>query len=132
MRFRRSIQEHSRLWAQIGESKLVAVQKLSIVTQMTVYKDVIPGYRIRPASEDAPGEKLSKDVRNLRTYEQALVSGYQGYIKVLAKLDDVAGRNRQGRAEPVRHRHYLRLHATERGTTLQLPQRAPSGSSSGS
>jgi nucleolar complex protein 3 len=71
--------------ARIGESPIPAIQKLCIVTQMTVYKDVIPGYRIRPASEDTAGEKLSKDVRRLRTYEQALVSGYHGYIKTLAR-----------------------------------------------
>ncbi|KAH6636543.1 nucleolar complex-associated protein-domain-containing protein [Chaetomium tenue] len=69
--------------ARIGDSPIPAIQKLCIVTQMTVYKDVIPGYRIRPASEEA--EKLSKDVKRLRTYEQALVSGYQGYIKTLAR-----------------------------------------------
>ncbi|KAG7290591.1 hypothetical protein NEMBOFW57_000594 [Staphylotrichum longicolle] len=71
--------------ARIGESPILAIQKLCIVTQMTVYKDVIPGYRIRPASEDPAGEKLSKEVKTLRTYEQALVSGYQGYIKSLAR-----------------------------------------------
>ncbi|KAK4233791.1 nucleolar complex-associated protein-domain-containing protein [Achaetomium macrosporum] len=71
--------------ARIGESPILAIQKLCIVTQMTVYKDVIPGYRIRPASEETAGEKLSKEVRRLRTYEQALVSGYHGYIKTLAQ-----------------------------------------------
>jgi nucleolar complex protein 3 len=81
--------------AKIGQSKNGTVQKLTIATQMTVYKDVIPGYRIRPASEDAPGEKLSKEVRKLRTYEQALVSGYQNYIKDLmnyAKIPPTAGK----------------------------------------
>ncbi|KAL2156162.1 hypothetical protein VTH82DRAFT_907 [Thermothelomyces myriococcoides] len=71
--------------ARIGESPILAIQKLCIVTQMTVYKDVIPGYRIRPSSEDIAGEKLSKEVKRLRTYEQALVSGYHNYIKTLAK-----------------------------------------------
>ncbi|KAL2134729.1 hypothetical protein VTI74DRAFT_10971 [Chaetomium olivicolor] len=71
--------------ARIGESPIVAIQKLCIVTQMTVYKDVIPGYRIRPATEESATEKLSKEVRTLRTYEQALVSGYHGYIKTLAQ-----------------------------------------------
>ncbi|KAK4115403.1 nucleolar complex-associated protein 3 [Canariomyces notabilis] len=71
--------------AKLGESPLLSIQKLCLVTQMTVYKDVIPGYRIRPASEDVAGEKLSKEVRRLRTYEQALVSGYHNYLKSLAK-----------------------------------------------
>lgn len=71
--------------AKIGRSKIPAVQMLALMTQMTVYKDVIPGYRIRPATEDGPKEKLSKEVRTLRQYEQALVSGYQAYIKELAR-----------------------------------------------
>jgi nucleolar complex protein 3 len=70
--------------AQIGRSKNVTIQILALLTQMAVYKDVIPGYRIRPATDDAK-EKLSKEVRTLRQYEQALVSGYQAYIKELAR-----------------------------------------------
>jgi nucleolar complex protein 3 len=80
-------EEHSgafKAMAKIGQSSsLQSVQKLALVTQMAVYKDVIPGYRIRPAGEDAAEEKLSKEVRKVRTYEQALVAGYQGYIKDL-------------------------------------------------
>ncbi|KAK4252315.1 nucleolar complex-associated protein-domain-containing protein [Corynascus novoguineensis] len=87
--------------ARIGESSIPAIQKLCIITQMTVYKDVIPGYRIRPSSEDVAGERLSKEVRRLRTYEQALVSGYQGYIKSLAKhVSSPATESRKG-GQPI-------------------------------
>ncbi|RYP09556.1 hypothetical protein DL764_001241 [Monosporascus ibericus] len=71
--------------AKIGESRIPAIQKLTLATQLAVYKDVIPGYRIRPISEDGPGEKLSKEVRTLRAYERSLVSGYQAYVNNLAK-----------------------------------------------
>ena len=76
--------------AEIGSSPFVAVQKLALITQMAVYRDVIPGYRIRPLSEQDAKEKVSKEVRKLRTYEQSLVGGYQRYIETLAtwaKLD---------------------------------------------
>lgn len=67
----------------------VAVQKLVLATQLAVYKDVIPGYRIRaPGADDADGsggKMLSKEVRRLRTYETALVAGYQAYLKELAR-----------------------------------------------
>ncbi|KAK3295933.1 CBF/Mak21 family-domain-containing protein [Chaetomium fimeti] len=86
--------------ARIGDSPIPAIQKLCIVTQMTVYKDVIPGYRIRPASEEA-GEKLSKDVKRLRTYEQALVSGYQGYIKTLARHASSQAKGSRKLGQPV-------------------------------
>ncbi|KAL7960646.1 nucleolar complex-associated domain-containing protein [Trichoderma compactum] len=71
--------------ATIGESKIPAIQMLALMTQMSVYKDIIPGYRIRPATEDGPTEKVSKEVRTMRQYEQALVSGYQNYVKELAR-----------------------------------------------
>lgn len=71
--------------AKIGtDSKVPQVQMLALVTQMTVYKDVIPGYRIRPA-EDMAKEQLTKEVRQLRQYEQALIAGYQNYLKELAR-----------------------------------------------
>ncbi|KAL2141819.1 hypothetical protein VTI28DRAFT_1906 [Corynascus sepedonium] len=87
--------------ARIGESSIPAIQKLCIVTQMTVYKDVIPGYRIRPSSEDVAGERLSKEVKRLRTYEQALVSGYQGYIKSLAKHASSPATESRKRGQPI-------------------------------
>ncbi|PSS03894.1 CBF/Mak21 family-domain-containing protein [Coniella lustricola] len=72
--------------ARIGFSRVPAVKKLCMVTQLAIYKDTIPGYRIRPASEDTPaGQKLSKEVKKVRTYEQALVTGYHNYLKDLAK-----------------------------------------------
>jgi nucleolar complex protein 3 len=75
--------------AKIGESRLLSIRKLAILTQAAIYKDVIPGYRIRPASEDPAVEKLSKDVKKLRVYEQALVTGYQAYIKTLAQYASI-------------------------------------------
>ncbi|KAK3313849.1 nucleolar complex-associated protein-domain-containing protein [Apodospora peruviana] len=77
--------------AAVGDSSIVAIQKLCLVTQMAVYKDIIPGYRIRPASEDPAKEKLSKDVKRVRTYEQSLVAGYHAYIKTLARYANGRG-----------------------------------------
>ncbi|KAI1457697.1 nucleolar complex-associated protein 3 [Annulohypoxylon moriforme] len=71
--------------AKIGQSRIPAIQKLTLATQLAVYKDVIPGYRIRPVAEDAPEEKLSKEVRRVRTFENSLISGYQAYVKDLTR-----------------------------------------------
>ncbi|KAL1880705.1 hypothetical protein Daus18300_001319 [Diaporthe australafricana] len=76
---------------RIGESRIPAIRKLCIVTQLAIYKDVIPGYRIRPATEDPAGAKLSKEVKSLRTYEHALVAGYQGYLKKLTEYAKLKG-----------------------------------------
>ncbi|KAK4196623.1 nucleolar complex-associated protein-domain-containing protein [Triangularia verruculosa] len=86
--------------SRIGDSQIMAIKKICMVTQMTVYKDVIPGYRIRPATEEA-GEKLSKEVKRLRTYEQALVTGYQGYIKKLAHFAASPSADTSKRGQPI-------------------------------
>ncbi|KAJ4512899.1 hypothetical protein HRR83_005241 [Exophiala dermatitidis] len=73
--------------AQIGgPGSPVAVQKLSLAAQAAVYKDVIPGYRIRAYKDEDLGSKVSKDVRRTRQYEHSLVTGYQSYVKRLASL----------------------------------------------
>jgi nucleolar complex protein 3 len=78
--------------ANISESaSSTAIQKLALAAQAAVYKDVIPGYRIRAYTEEDVGTKVSKEVRRTRQYEQALVSGYQGYIKELASLSKMKG-----------------------------------------
>lgn len=81
-------EEHAgafRTLAQIAASPNITIKKLGLATQLAVYKDVIPGYRIRPIAEIDQTEKVSKDVRRLRAFEQSLVSSYQAYIKDLAK-----------------------------------------------
>lgn len=72
--------------SQFGQSLNPTIKKLALATQLAVYKDVIPGYRIRPLSEEDMEVKVSKEVRKIRAYEQALVGGYQTYIRDLAKL----------------------------------------------
>ena len=75
-----------RAMAQIAASNNATVRKLAIAAQCVVYKDIIPSYRIRPLSGEAVAEKISKEVRKLRNFEQSLVNGYQGYVKDLEQL----------------------------------------------
>ncbi|OAP56343.1 hypothetical protein AYL99_09522 [Fonsecaea erecta] len=69
-----------------GLTSPVAVQKLVLAAQAAVFKDVIPGYRIRSYKDEELGNKISKDVRRTRQYEHALVTGYQAYVKQLGSL----------------------------------------------
>ena len=71
--------------ATFASSGNTTIRKLSLAAQCQVFKDIIPSYRIRPREEDTK-EKLSKDVRKLRNYEQIMVSAYQNYIKELERL----------------------------------------------
>ena len=73
-----------RSLAHIAASDNATIKKLALASQMAVFKDIIPGYRIRPLSQD-PAEKLSKETMRLRSYEQTLVDSYHSYVKELAR-----------------------------------------------
>lgn len=64
----------------------VTIKKLAIASQAAVYKDVIPGYRIRPLGAEDMSSKVSKEVRRVRSYEQSLLSGYRNYVERLSTL----------------------------------------------
>ncbi|KAF7596763.1 hypothetical protein BBP40_000191 [Aspergillus hancockii] len=64
----------------------VAIKKLALASQAAIFKDVIPGYRIRPLSDQDMSGKLSKEVRKLQNYEQSLLSHYKHYIQKLTNL----------------------------------------------
>ncbi|KAF2993743.1 hypothetical protein E8E13_000717 [Curvularia kusanoi] len=84
--------------AAIAESENNTVKKLALATSVTIFKDLIPGYRIRPIAEDAMGEKVSREVKKLRTFEQKLVSGYEAYVKQLAALCKSSGSSDEQKA----------------------------------
>eukprot|EP01052_Picozoa_sp_SAG31_P016458 SAG31_NODE_1092_length_9957_cov_10.569284_2_plen_866_part_00 len=66
------------------------VKKLVILSQLAVFKDICPGYRIRPPSEEEQNMKVSKEVRKLRGYEARLLAEYQFYLQRLSKLASTA------------------------------------------
>ncbi|CAK4030690.1 Nucleolar complex-associated 3 [Lecanosticta acicola] len=72
--------------ADIANSQNATVKQLALKTQLSVFKDIIPGYRIRPLSEADLTGKVSKDVKKLRTFEQGLLSGYKTYQSNLSSL----------------------------------------------
>ena len=80
-------EEHAsgfRTLAHFVKSSNATITKLALVSQLAVFKDVIPGYRIRPQPSDS-AEKLSKDTRRLRSYEETLIRSYHGYVKELIR-----------------------------------------------
>ncbi|KAF2477541.1 nucleolar complex-associated protein 3 [Lindgomyces ingoldianus] len=79
-----------RTLAHLAASENNTVRKLALATQVAIFKDLIPGYRIRPLPEDNMTDKVSKEVRKLRAFEQKLVSSYQAYVQELAKLTKIS------------------------------------------
>ena len=76
-------------WAQ---SPNHIVKQLALGTQLAVFKDVIPGYRIKPLGEGELTEKVSKEVKRRRAFEQSLVRSYKSYIDLLGKCTTHKGR----------------------------------------
>jgi nucleolar complex protein 3 len=61
----------------------VVVRKLALLSQLAVFRDIIPGYRIRPLTDIEKAEKVSQIVQRTRDFEQGLVSVYQAYLRIL-------------------------------------------------
>ncbi|RDB21336.1 Nucleolar complex protein 3 [Hypsizygus marmoreus] len=59
------------------------IRKLAMLSQLAVFKDIIPGYRIRALTEKEKAEKVSQMVARTRDWEQGLVVVYQAYLRSL-------------------------------------------------
>lgn len=59
------------------------IRKLAFLSQLAVFKDIIPGYSIRPLTEKEKAEKVSQSVSQTREWEQGLVAAYSTYIRAL-------------------------------------------------
>jgi nucleolar complex protein 3 len=61
----------------------IVIRKLAILSQLAVFKDIIPGYRIRTLTDKEKSEKISQMVARTRDWEQGLVLVYQSYLRSL-------------------------------------------------
>ncbi|CAE6517704.1 unnamed protein product [Rhizoctonia solani] len=73
------------------------IRTLALLSQLAIFKDIVPGYRIRALTEHEKAEKVSQAVQRTRDWEQGLVGVYQNYLKLLeaevkakSELDQVA------------------------------------------
>jgi nucleolar complex protein 3 len=62
------------------------VMQLSLLTLLAVFRDIIPGYRIRKLSEEELAAQVSKEVRRLRNFEETLLSHYQAYLQTIEAI----------------------------------------------
>jgi hypothetical protein len=60
-----------------------AIRKLAMLSCTMVFKDVLPGYRIRLPSSAEADLRVKKEVKALRSFESALLTGYQRFLKLL-------------------------------------------------
>ncbi|XWS42902.1 hypothetical protein CRYUN_Cryun16bG0054300 [Craigia yunnanensis] len=71
-------------FAKDGDHSMV---KLGLLSLLAVFKDIIPGYRIRLPTEKELEMKVSKEVKKMRYYESTLLSAYKGYLQKLLVLE---------------------------------------------
>lgn len=54
----------------------VPITRLALLSVLAVFKDILPGYHIRPLTETERTATVSKDVRKSRSYEEAVLNYY--------------------------------------------------------
>ncbi|KAK4722407.1 hypothetical protein R3W88_012640 [Solanum pinnatisectum] len=63
---------------------------LALQSLLAVFRDIIPGYRIRLPTEKEQEMKVSKAVKKMRFYESTLLSAYKAYIQKLLAVEKQA------------------------------------------
>ncbi|XP_050224679.1 nucleolar complex-associated protein 3 [Mercurialis annua] len=63
-----------------------SIVKLGLLSLLAVFKDIIPGYRIRLPTEKELEMKISKEIKKMRFYESTLLSTYKAYLQKLMVL----------------------------------------------
>ncbi|KAJ0392375.1 hypothetical protein P43SY_011879 [Pythium insidiosum] len=74
------------------------VRKLSMLSELSVFLDILPDYRIRlqqPEQEKQNGRPLKKKVQQMQDYEASMLNNYQTYLKFCAQVvkDGLKGKN---------------------------------------
>ncbi|CAL0303697.1 unnamed protein product [Lupinus luteus] len=72
---------------QLSKDNDPTIVKLGLLSLLAVFKDIVPGYRIRLPTEKELEMKVSKTVRKMRYYESTLLSAYKGYLQRLMILE---------------------------------------------
>ncbi|XP_042483089.1 nucleolar complex protein 3 homolog [Macadamia integrifolia] len=73
---------------QISKDEDQDIVKLGLLSLLAVFKDIIPGYRIRLPSEKEQEMKVSKAIRKMRFHESTLLSSYKAYLQKLIALEN--------------------------------------------
>ncbi|XP_010417534.1 PREDICTED: nucleolar complex protein 3 homolog isoform X1 [Camelina sativa] len=69
------------------KDKNTKIVKLGLLSLLAVFKDIIPGYRIRLPTEKELEMKVSKEVKKTRFYESTLLKAYKSYLQKLIILE---------------------------------------------
>lgn len=77
------------------------VASLAALSLALVFRDVCPGYRIRPLTDKEKNMKVSKDVMKTRNFEAGLLVHYKAYVKTLIRCSGAKkSRSQRGKGGP--------------------------------
>lgn len=66
-----------------NKTRKTSNRRLLLLALLSIFKSIIPGYNIKELTEAQRKEKVSKEVRQLRDYEQGLLSAYKRFVRLL-------------------------------------------------
>eukprot|EP01117_Protostelium_nocturnum_P016867 TRINITY_DN6762_c0_g1_i3.p1 TRINITY_DN6762_c0_g1~~TRINITY_DN6762_c0_g1_i3.p1 ORF type:complete len:451 (+),score=121.21 TRINITY_DN6762_c0_g1_i3:148-1500(+) len=79
-------EKNGKLMKQIlektNEEKPILLRKLALISGGAVLKDIIPGYFIRELTQIEKETIVTKEVKQLRDYEQSLLKYYKTFLKI--------------------------------------------------
>ncbi|CDK26746.1 unnamed protein product [Kuraishia capsulata CBS 1993] len=77
---------------RMAESKNPNTSKLSLLSLVLVFRSIAPSYKIRPLTDAEKKEKVSREVKKQREFEQIMVANYKSYLQLLgSKARNVRG-----------------------------------------
>ncbi|KAJ0231812.1 Binding protein [Hirschfeldia incana] len=71
----------------ISKDENAKIVKLCLLSVLAVFKDIIPGYRIRLPTDKELEMKVSKEVKKTRFYESTLLKAYKSYLQKLVAFE---------------------------------------------
>ncbi|KAL6567629.1 hypothetical protein OROGR_001297 [Orobanche gracilis] len=82
--------KHIKEMLEISKDGENAIVILGLKSLLAVFRDIIPGYRIRLPTEKEQEMKVSKAVKKMRFYESTLLSAYKAYVQKLVAMQQHA------------------------------------------
>ena len=71
--------------AKLVEDRDKEVARVCALSMVLVFRDVCPGYRIRPPTEKELAMKVTKETQKLRDFEAGLLKMYQSFVRTVVR-----------------------------------------------
>ena len=62
------------------------ISRLALLSMLTVFRDILPGYKIRKLTDAELQVTVTKGVQKIRDYESTLLKAFQAYLKLLRSV----------------------------------------------